>query len=240
VIDSYKSLLPDSARNAVVLLSQISKQLDGLSNGTQVPITASLMSISPQSSIQPSAPPASAVWVNSLWFLSLVISLFYSLLATLQQRWARRYLQVTQPQVAIHERARIRSYFAEGVTRFRVSVTVEAIPALLHVSVFLFLAGLIVSLFTIYHTIAYVVLAATAVCSLVYAQAAITVMPVICHDSPYTSPFSAPVWYIPRKTALTVVNTVDCVMDLLGKCSSFVCNRKYRTMRKKVPSKLFS
>jgi hypothetical protein len=76
VIDSYKSLLPDSARNAVVLLSQISQQLDGLSNGTQVPITASLASISLQSSTQQSAPPASAVWVNSVWFLSLVIYLF--------------------------------------------------------------------------------------------------------------------------------------------------------------------
>jgi hypothetical protein len=241
VIDSYKSLLPDSAGNAVVLLSQISQQLYGLSNGTEVPITASLMSISPQSSIQHSAPPASAVWVNSLWFLSLVISLFCSLLATLQQRWARRYLQVTQPQVAIHERARIRAYFAEGVTRFRMSVTVEAIPALLHISVFLFLAGLIVSLFAIHHTIAYVVLAATAVCSFVYA--AITVMPVICHDSPYTSPFSASAWYIPRKTALAVVNTVYRVMDLLGKYSNFVYNRKHRTMPslcEKVPPRRFS
>jgi hypothetical protein len=99
-----------------------------------------------------------------------------------------------------------------------VSVTVEAIPALLHISVFLFLAGLIVSLFTIHHTIAYIILAATAVYYLVYA--AITVMPVICHDSPNTSPFSAPAWYIPRKTALAVVNTVDRIMDFLGKCSS--------------------
>ena len=145
---------------------------------------------------------------------------------------------MTQPQVAIHERARIRSYFAEGVTRYRVPVTVEAIPALLHISIFLFLAGLVVSLFTIHHTIAYVVLAATAVFSLVYA--AITVMPVICHDSSYTSPFSAPVWYLSRKTALAVVNTVDRAMDFLGKCSNFVYSRKSRTMREKVPSNLFS
>jgi Family of unknown function (DUF6535) len=241
VIESYKSLLPDSAGKTVILLSQISQQLDGLSNGTHVPIKASLTPISPQSSTQRSAPPASVVWVNSLWFLSLVISLFCSLLATLQQRWARRYLQVTQPHVAIHERARIRSYFAEGVTRFRVAVTVEAIPALLHISVFLFLAGLIVSLFAIHHTIAYVVLAATAVCSLVYAG--ITVMPVICHNSPFTSPFSAPAWYIPRKTALVVVNIVDHVMDFLGKYSSLVCHGKTMlSLRKKVLSykKLFS
>jgi hypothetical protein len=87
--------------------------------------------------------------------------------------------------MAILKRARIRSFFAEGVKRFHVAVTVEAIPALLHVSVSLFLAGLIISLFTIHHTVAYVVLATTAVCTLMYT--AITVMPAIYHDSPYVS-----------------------------------------------------
>lgn len=151
------------------------------------------------------------MWVNSLWFLSLVVSLFCALLATLQQRWARRYLELTQPPAAVHKRARIRSFFNNGVTRFHANVTVEAIPALLHVSVFLFLAGLVVSLFSIHHTVAYVVLSATTVCALVYT--AITVMPVIYHDCPYTSPLSAPLWYIPRKTALAVFNTGYRVVD---------------------------
>ncbi|KAI9462743.1 hypothetical protein F5148DRAFT_949117, partial [Russula earlei] len=182
VIDSYKSLLPDTAGNTVKLLTQISNQLDGLSNGTRASIEAV---VSPQSTSQP---PASAIVVNMLWFTSLVISLFCALLATLQQRWARQYFHLTQPHVAIHKRARIRSFFAEGVDRFHVVVAVEAIPALLHVSVFLFLAGLVVSAFNIHHTVAYTVLASTAVCALVYLV--ITVLPAIYHDSPYTSPFS--------------------------------------------------
>ncbi|KAH9956670.1 hypothetical protein BGW80DRAFT_1187111, partial [Lactifluus volemus] len=37
------------------------------------------------------SPPKSAVLVNSLWFLSLVISLTSALLATMLQQWARRY-----------------------------------------------------------------------------------------------------------------------------------------------------
>ena len=228
MIDSYKSLLPDSAGNAVVLLAQISKQLDGLSNGTHVPITVPSASISPKSSTQQSLPPTSAVWVNSLWFLSLVISLFCALLATLQQRWARRYLQLTQPQVAIHKRAHIRSYFAEGLTRFRVSVTVEAIPTLLHISVFLFLSGLVISLFAIHHTVAYVIFSAVVVCFLLYA--AITVMPVISHDSPYTSPFSAPAWYISRKITLAVFDTVNHVTDFLRKFRFPVKRRRGMTM----------
>ncbi|KAH9972335.1 hypothetical protein BGW80DRAFT_1139832, partial [Lactifluus volemus] len=35
------------------------------------------------------SPPKSAVLVNSLWFLSLVISLTSALLATMLQQWAR-------------------------------------------------------------------------------------------------------------------------------------------------------
>jgi hypothetical protein len=211
VIDSYKYLLPDSAGNAVVLLAQISQQLDGLSNGTHVPIAASSIFGPPHPSARQSSPPASAVWVNSLWFLSLVISLFCALLATLQQRWARRYLGLTQPHVAIHKRAHIRSFFAEGVSRFNVHVAIEALPALLHISVFLFLTGLVISLFTIHHTVAYIILSATVVGFLFYA--AITVMPIVYHDSPYTSPFSTLVWSISRKIAVAVLNAVDYVAD---------------------------
>jgi hypothetical protein len=154
-----------------------------------------------------------------LWFLSLVISLFCALLATLQQRWARRYLQLTQPHLAIHKRAVIRSFFAEGVIRFRLAVAVEAIPALLHVSVFLFLAGLVISLFNIHHTLAYVILVSSVACAVVYA--AITVMPTIFHDSPYTSPFSAAVWYVSRKTALTLLKAADRITEFVEKHAGF-------------------
>ncbi|KAH9971313.1 hypothetical protein BGW80DRAFT_1143582, partial [Lactifluus volemus] len=41
--------------------------------------------------LPPFSPPRYAIWVNSLWFLSLVISLTSALLATLLQQWARRY-----------------------------------------------------------------------------------------------------------------------------------------------------
>ncbi|KAH9952441.1 hypothetical protein BC827DRAFT_1274706 [Russula dissimulans] len=216
VIDSYKSLLPDSAGDTAKLLAQISRQLDGLSNGTRASIESS---IPPQSSFQP---PTSAVLVNSLWFLSLVTSLFCALLATLQQRWARQYLNVTQPHVATHKRARIRSYFAEGAARFDIAVAVEAIPGLLHVSVFLFLAGLAISAFNIHHTVAYVVLAATIVCSLAYLV--ITVLPAICHHSPYSSPFSAPTWIISQKTAIGLHYTVDHIVAFFR--TRFVRNRK--------------
>src|SRR6266481_7821523 len=41
----------------------------------------------------PFSPPRYAVWVNSLWFLSLVMSLTCALLATSLHQWARRYIR---------------------------------------------------------------------------------------------------------------------------------------------------
>ncbi|KAH9051063.1 hypothetical protein EDB87DRAFT_1104016 [Lactarius vividus] len=64
------------------------------------------------------SPPNYAIWVNSLWFMSLVISLTCALLATLLQQRARRYLKVTQSRYSPHKRAQIRAFFAEGVDKF--------------------------------------------------------------------------------------------------------------------------
>jgi hypothetical protein len=187
VIDSYKNLLPDSGTNTVTLLTQISQQL---SNGSQIP---------PPASVPPFQPPTSAICVNALWFLSLVISLFCALLATLQQSWARRYLRFTNTQCAIHKRARLRAFFAEGVDRFYLPFAVEAIPTLIHISVFLFFTGLVISLFSIHHTIAWIIFAATVICGFMYMG--ITVMPVLHHNSPYQSPLSALTWAVTRGIA---------------------------------------
>ncbi|KAH9057271.1 hypothetical protein EDB87DRAFT_1565550, partial [Lactarius vividus] len=104
----------------------------------------------PNISLPPSppafSPPNYAVWVNSLWFMSLVISVTCALLATLLQQWVRRYLKVTQPRYSPHKRARIRTFFFEGVEKYLLPWVVDALPALLHVSLYLFFAGLVVFL----------------------------------------------------------------------------------------------
>ncbi|KAH9956665.1 hypothetical protein BGW80DRAFT_1213324, partial [Lactifluus volemus] len=100
------------------------------------------------------SPPTSAVLVNSLWFLSLVISLTSALLATMLQQWARRYLKITQPSRSMpHKRASIRAFFVHGVEKFHLPWSVETLPALLHLSLFLFFTGLAIYLFNINHTV---------------------------------------------------------------------------------------
>ncbi|KAI0005322.1 hypothetical protein BJV74DRAFT_761838, partial [Russula compacta] len=90
---------------------------------------------------------SSAIWVNVLWFMSLIISLTCALLATMLQQWARRYLRVTGKRYSLHKRARIRTFFAEGADKWYLPWVVEALPGLLHASVFLFFAGLPIFLF---------------------------------------------------------------------------------------------
>ena len=65
---------------------------------------------------------------------------------------------------------------------------VELLPALLHISLFLFFAGLSVFLFEVHPTIFNVVTAWIALCVILYA--CLTVLPIIRKDSPYSAPLS--------------------------------------------------
>jgi hypothetical protein len=132
--------------------------------------------------------------VNALWFLSLVISLTCALLATFLQQWARRYLKVTQSRCSPHKRARIRAFFAEGVDKCLLSWAVEVLPTLLHISLFLFFAGLVVFLSNVNITIFKLVLSWVGLCAALYG--CITLMPIIRHDSPCYTSLSSSAWYI--------------------------------------------
>ena len=126
--------------------------------------------------------------------MSLVISLTCALLATLLQQWARRYLKITQSRYSPHKRARIRAFFAEGVEKRLLPWTVDVLPTLLHLSLFLFFAGLIVFLCNVNLTIFKLVLSWVGLCVALYG--CITCIPIIHHDSPYYTPLSLPTWHI--------------------------------------------
>ena len=122
-----------------------------------------------------------------------MISITCALLATLLQQWARRYLKATQPRYSPHKRARIRAFFAEGVDKFLLPWAVEALPTMLHLSLFLFFAGIAVFLWNVNLTIFKLVLSWIGLCTALYG--CITFIPIFCHDSPYHTPLSLPVWH---------------------------------------------
>ena len=132
--------------------------------------------------------------MNALWFLSLAINLTCALFATFLQQWARRYLKLTQSRYSLHKKARIRAFFVEGVEKCHLPLVVETLPILLHISLFLFFAGLVVFLSNVNLTIFKLVLSWVAVCAALYG--CITLMPIIRHDSPYYTSLSSLVWSI--------------------------------------------
>jgi hypothetical protein len=141
------------------------------------------------------SPPRYAIWVNSLWFLSLVISLTCALLASSTQQWARRYLRVTQSAgYSPEKRARIRAFFANGVDILPNAWVVEGLPTLLHLSLFLFFAGLVIFLFNTNQAVFSSVFWWIGLFSIAYAL--ITLMPFVRHDSPYYSPLSLSAWFL--------------------------------------------
>ena len=129
---SIQDLRPNSQGNSEFYLANI-YQLLANENASHVFIPPTLAN-----PLVPFSPPKYALWVNSLWFLSLVISLTCALLATLLQQWARHYIEITQPRYSPDKRARIRAFFSEGVERLHLPWAVEALPGLLHLSLFLF------------------------------------------------------------------------------------------------------
>ena len=185
---SVQDLRPNSQDISAFYLANMYQLMASAANGSQLSVPSTL------ASPPPFKPPRYAIWVNSLWFLSLAMSLTCALLATLLHQWARRYIKITRPRYSPHKRARIRAFFAEGVEKLHLPWAVEALPTLLHLSLVLFFAGLLVFLFNIHHTVFSFVAWWIGICAAVYA--CITFMPMLRHDSPYYAPLSSTAWFV--------------------------------------------
>ncbi|KAH9168446.1 hypothetical protein EDB89DRAFT_1583042 [Lactarius sanguifluus] len=133
---SYQDLRLKSQDVSAFYLSQI-YQLSAAQNGTSTPLP---FKVSDPSTFSP-AP--SSVRSCALWTLSLVISLASTVIATLLRQWARRYLHITQEPRGSRNRARIRELVVHGVEREHLQRMSSVLPGLFHLSVFLFLSGLV-------------------------------------------------------------------------------------------------
>ncbi|KAJ7467692.1 hypothetical protein FB451DRAFT_395660 [Mycena latifolia] len=181
LIESYKTLTPDQGAITIALLEQISRQLDQSSNAK------------PAASAPFTASPASLA-CNTLWFLSLGLSLSCALIATLVEQWSRDFIQRTEMRPSPIIRARIFSYLYFGMQRFGMHTMVEFIPLLLHVSLFLFFAGLVAFLFPVNLVVMGVAAVLLGFISATYLY--LTVLPIISSDSPYRTPLSNVGWGI--------------------------------------------
>ncbi|KAK7013726.1 hypothetical protein R3P38DRAFT_3277568 [Favolaschia claudopus] len=182
LIESYKTLTPDSGDDMKALLTQISTQLSGMANGSSVDLPA------PESFV----PATSSLVCNLLWFTSLGLSLSCALIGTLVEQWARDFKYKTEMRSAPVIRARIFSYLYYGLKRFNMHAVVEIIPFLLHASLILFFAGLVAFLVPVNKAVMIVVIILLGI--MVTAYTTFTVFPLFSRQSPYQTPLSAGLW----------------------------------------------
>ena len=114
------------------------------------------------------------------------------------QQWARQYLRHALRRGAPHKRARMRAYIFDGIEKFKLNRAIEAITALLHVSVFLFFTGLVDFFFPINTTIAYFTLGCVLMFALAYTI--LTILPNLRFNSPYRTPLSGITWRLSQRS----------------------------------------
>ncbi|KAJ7614832.1 hypothetical protein FB45DRAFT_1064488 [Roridomyces roridus] len=190
LIESYKTLQPDSGDLTVAALSQVSHQLAAISTGASAALE----------SPPEFAPKASSLLCNALWFISLSLSLICALLATLVEQWAREFLHKTEMRPSPVRRARIFSFLYFGLKQFRMHTVVDVIPSLLHGSLLLFFAGLVAFLIPVNQLIMYLMVGTLAIFLLLYLG--LTILPVIYLDCPYRTPLSTPLWFMVQKLSI--------------------------------------
>ncbi|KAJ7255915.1 hypothetical protein C8J57DRAFT_1235837 [Mycena rebaudengoi] len=182
LIESYKTLQPDSGNMTLDVLSQISLQLTALAHNTS-------FTTEPPRTFEPTR---AALLCNSLWFFSLALSMTCALLATLVEQWAREFIHKTEIKPSPIRRARIFSFLYFGLRRFGMHKVVDTIPMLLHASLILFFGGLVAFLLPINRLMMY--LMGSVLLAFIVLYSTLTILPTISLDCPYRTPLSGFAW----------------------------------------------
>ncbi|KAF8269495.1 hypothetical protein EI94DRAFT_1681797, partial [Lactarius quietus] len=192
---------------SVVILDQISQQIASITLQVSTPSTVppSTPTVSPIAQQFPnpitSMPPYplfkpyfADIRVNAFWLVGLICSLSAALLALFVQRWIRSYMLVFQRYDHPLKRARYRQFFFEGDKGMR--NLAEAVPRLIHVSLFLFFFGLGDSMLNTNTTIGTMAVIIIILCGGFYAYSVSTQL---WHSqSPYQTPITRAIFRLKR------------------------------------------
>ncbi|PBK83022.1 hypothetical protein ARMGADRAFT_945592, partial [Armillaria gallica] len=140
IVQSSGSLRPDYQQLSAYLLFDLINVQRALSNGTSLDNIIT----SGADPTAPFTPKSLDSWVNGLWFASLAFSLATALFAVLADEWYYHYLSpiTGDPQV----RSRIRHFRYMGLLDWHISNFIGLLPLMLHLSLGLFLLGLVLYL----------------------------------------------------------------------------------------------
>ncbi|SJL10847.1 uncharacterized protein ARMOST_14241 [Armillaria ostoyae] len=177
VIQTSQNLRPDYTEVSASLLIEL-VELQRAANVSSIPSSPFYPSIS-------FSPSSADVWLNSLWFVSLTLSLITALVAVLVKQWLHQYISVIS-DILPRDRGSTRQYRYMGLMTWQVPMIIGLLPVLLHISLGLFFAGLSIYLFALDIAIAYIVAAISATAYVAYV--ACLVLPLFYHNCPYKTP----------------------------------------------------
>ncbi|KAK1220493.1 hypothetical protein PQX77_016743 [Marasmius sp. AFHP31] len=131
-VESYRWLEEEmeDRDTSVVLLTMIFDKL----NGTSV--------ITPNDTKLSFKPSRSAIRINTVWFLSLIITLVDALFALLCKQWLREHSRHTHTRTPAEALA-LRWLRMQSLEKWRVPAILALLPMLLELAVFLFIAGVL-------------------------------------------------------------------------------------------------
>ncbi|KAF8894368.1 hypothetical protein CPB84DRAFT_1295632 [Gymnopilus junonius] len=140
IIQSYQQMLPGPSDTTNALLLQL---LSDIRQSSAFNISSHLP---PLSSSQTGVPTTSQLhWVNGLWFAALACSLSGALVCMLAKQWIQPLPNISgSPK----HRARQRQRRHTQLQSWHVFAVISALPLLLHISLLLFFAGVIILLWS--------------------------------------------------------------------------------------------
>ncbi|KAJ3886135.1 hypothetical protein GG344DRAFT_91030 [Lentinula edodes] len=136
VAQTSQSLSQDYTQLSALYLAELTLLARASTNSTalaNVPVTNASFSVTNVD-----------LWVNALWFTSLTVALVVALTAVLAKQWLRQYLSMISGSPK--KRALIRQFRYEGLQQYHVQGIIRVLPVLLHLSLLLFLIGLVLYL----------------------------------------------------------------------------------------------
>ncbi|KAI9066560.1 hypothetical protein FKP32DRAFT_1645877 [Trametes sanguinea] len=150
-VELYSLLQPDTmATHNNAMLAQLVSQSNGKPSTSSRNTYEQTFVATP--SLSPFHAAASSVWVNTLWFSSLICSLSAASLGMMVKQW----LHETELGLSGTSRdtARLRQLRIDSLVKWRVGAIVALLPVLLQIASALFLAGLLIFLWTLHRVVA--------------------------------------------------------------------------------------
>lgn len=182
LVEASQNLQADFTEMTTVLLFEsVAIQRAMLGNQTSLAIPST--SLDPT---RPFVPDRIDVWVNGLWVVSLIASLVVALASVLVKQWLHHYLSHVSGDPGL--RSHTRRYRFMGLEKWNVNVIIGILPIIMHVSLVLFLAGLVLFYVPLRISLAWTVGVVTVVACVLYVIS--NVIPIYLPQCPYHTPLT--------------------------------------------------